>query len=97
VGQKHKDNGVVLFVFSQDRKMFIATGRGLEGALPDATCKTIITQEIVPRFKQGDFSGGIDAGVTALMAAAQGSTKALARPIWNLREEITTIFPYLPG
>ncbi|HEY5752115.1 MAG TPA: TPM domain-containing protein [Chthoniobacterales bacterium] len=72
IGQKGKDNGVVLFVFSADRKLFIATGRGLEGALPDATCKQIIEREIVPRFRQNDYAGGIQAGVASIMAAAKG-------------------------
>ena len=62
VGQKGKDNGAVLFVFVNDHKMFIATGRGLEGALPDAICKKIITQVIAPPFKQGNYAGGIQAG-----------------------------------
>jgi uncharacterized protein len=50
VGQKMKNNGAVLFVFIQDRKMFLQTGYGLEGALPDALCKRIIEEQIAPRF-----------------------------------------------
>ena len=69
VGQKGKDNGALLMVFFKDHKMFIATGRGLEGALPDAICKNIITQVIAPQFKQGNYSGGIQAGVNAMIAA----------------------------
>jgi uncharacterized protein len=72
VGQKGKDNGAVLFVFINNHQMFIATGRGLEGQLPDATCKNIISQVITPPFKQGDFSAGIQAGVNAMLAAAKG-------------------------
>ncbi len=72
VGQAEKDNGVVLFIFKDDRKLFIATGRGMEGALPDVICKQIIENEIVPRFKAGDFPGGIDAGVSAIIAATKG-------------------------
>jgi len=72
VGQKGKDNGAVLFVFVKSRKIFIATGRGLEGALPDAICKRIITQLIGPQFKTGNYSGGIQAGVNAMIAAAKG-------------------------
>lgn len=71
-GQKGRDNGAVLFVFVQDRSMYIATGYGLEGALPDALCKRIIDDEIVPGFRRGDFDGGLAAGVRALMAAARG-------------------------
>lgn len=75
VGQKGKDNGAVLFVFVQNHKMFIATGRGLEGALPDAICKNIVTQVIAPQFKQGNYPGGIQAGVNAMIAAAKGEYK----------------------
>jgi uncharacterized protein len=72
VGQKGKDNGAVLFVFVNSHKMFIATGRGLEGALPDAICKRIVTQEIGPQFKQGKYAAGIQAGVNAMIAASKG-------------------------
>ena len=77
VGQKgnSKGNGVVLFVFVQDRKMFIATGYGLEGALPDITCRQIIDNEITPRFKQNDYDGGLTDGVNAIMAATKGEYK----------------------
>jgi uncharacterized protein len=72
VGQKEKDNGAILFVFVNDRKLFIATGRGLEGALPDATCKNIITQVITPAFRQGNYAAGIRNGVQAMLAATRG-------------------------
>lgn len=75
VGQKDKNNGAVLFVFVQDHKMRIATGYGLEGALPDAICKRILDDEITPRFKQGDYDGGLSAGVAAMIAAAKGEYK----------------------
>jgi uncharacterized protein len=75
VGQKGKDNGAVLFVFVNDRKMFIQTGYGLEGALPDATAKMIIENEIKPRFRDGNYDGGLKAGVAAMMAAVQGEYK----------------------
>jgi uncharacterized protein len=78
VGQKDKKNGVVLFVFVQDRKMFIQVGYGLEGALPDATCKRIIEDEIKPRFRNNDFDGGLSAGVAAILKATKGEYKAKA-------------------
>jgi uncharacterized protein len=74
-GQKGKDNGAVLFVFVNDHKMFIATGRGLEGALPDATCENIVSEVIRPQFRQGNYAGGIQAGVTAMLAATKGEYK----------------------
>lgn len=75
IGQKNRNNGAVLFVFIQDRKMFIQVGYGLEGALPDALCKRIIEDEIKPRFRNNDFDGGMSAGVTALLAATKGEYK----------------------
>ena len=75
VGQKDTKNGAVLFVFVQDHKMFLQTGYGLEGALPDALCKRIIDEEIAPRFKAGDFDGGLTAGVTAILQATRGEYK----------------------
>lgn len=75
VGQKQRKNGVVLFVFVRDRQMFIQVGYGLEGALPDATAKQIIDTEITPRFKSGDYAGGLQAGITAIMAATRGEYK----------------------
>jgi len=76
VGQKNKNNGAVLFVFVQDRKMFIQVGYGLEGALPDATCKRIIEDEIKPHFRNNDFDGGLNAGVGAILKATKGEYKA---------------------
>jgi uncharacterized protein len=79
IGQKGKDNGALLLVFTQDHKMDIATGYGLEGALPDATCKEIIDEQVAPRFKAGDYDGGIQAGVAAMMAATRGEYKGNGR------------------
>ncbi|MBF0491831.1 MAG: TPM domain-containing protein [Deltaproteobacteria bacterium] len=75
VGQKLKNNGVVLLVFSQDHKIRIEVGYGLEGALPDALAKRIIQNEIAPYFKNRDFSSGIVAGVQAIEAATRGEYK----------------------
>jgi uncharacterized protein len=72
VGKQASNNGAVLFVFIQDHQMFLQVGYGLEGALPDAICKRIVDDEISPRFKAGDFNGGLTAGVQAIMAATKG-------------------------
>lgn len=79
VGQQERKNGAVLFIFSQDRALYIQVGYGLEGALPDARCKQIIENEIVPRFRNGDFTGGVAAGTHALMAAARGEYRGTGR------------------
>jgi uncharacterized protein len=85
VGQKGKDNGAVLFVFVQDRKMFLQVGYGLEGALPDALCKRIIEDEIKPHFKAGDYNAGLTAGVNAILAATKGEYKGNGRTYANGR------------
>lgn len=75
VGQKAINNGAVLFAFIQDHKLFIQVNYGLEGALPDATCKQIIDQEIAPHFKSNDYAGGLRAGINAILAATKGEYK----------------------
>ena len=72
VGQRDRNNGAVLFIFSQDRKLTLQVGYGLESALPNALCKQIIENEITPRFRNGDFTGGVSAGVHAVIAAVRG-------------------------
>jgi len=81
VGQKERNNGAVLFVFVQDRRMRIEVGYGLEGALPDALAKRIIEDEIAPRFKRGDYDGGLTAGVRAILQATRGEYKATRRTV----------------
>lgn len=78
VGQKN-NNGVVLFVFVQDRQMFIQTGYGLEGALPDVTCYSIIENEIKPLFRQNNYAGGLQAGINSIIAATRGEYKGTGK------------------
>jgi len=66
VGNKENNNGVVLLVAKNDRKVFIAPGYGLEGAIPDAIAKRIVENEIVPNFREQDFYRGIDFGVDVI-------------------------------
>jgi len=75
VGQKDKRNGAILFVFVKDHKMWIQTGYGLEGALPDATCSDIIRNVIAPPFKAGDYDKGLAAGINAIISAVRGEYK----------------------
>lgn len=79
VGQKGRNNGAVLFVFVQDHQMFIQTGYGLEGALPDAICFQITHDIIAPHFKQGNYAAGLQAGITAMMQAARGEFKGTGK------------------
>lgn len=85
VGQKLKNNGVVLFVFIQNRQMFIQVGYGLEGALPDALCKQITEYEIKPHFKTGDYSGGLAAGINAILAATKGEYKGTGTTVGSAK------------
>jgi uncharacterized protein len=86
-GQQGRNNGAILFVFVKDRKMRIQTGYGLEGALPDAICKRIISDEITPRFQARDFAGGLAAGVNAMIAATRGEYKGTGRTVAETRAQ----------
>lgn len=79
VGQADKRNGVVLFVFIDDRKMFIQVGYGLEGALPDVTAFDITERHIKPKFRSGDYEGGLVAGVDLICRAIRGEYKGTGR------------------
>lgn len=78
IGQKGKDNGAILLVAKQERKIRIEVGRGLEGKLTDLVSGRIIRNEIAPGFKAGDFDAGVGAGVTAIMAVVKGEYTASA-------------------
>lgn len=76
IGTKKNDNGVLLLVIKNDRKMRIEVGYGLEGALTDALSSIIIRNEIAPQFKKGNFYQGIQNGVSSIMLATKGEYKA---------------------
>jgi len=76
IGQNNLDNGVILLVSKNDRKLRIETGRGLEGKLTDLVSGRIIRSEIIPKFKEGDFNGGIEAGINAIVSVVKGEYKA---------------------
>lgn len=78
IGRKQVDDGLILLVAKNDRKMRIEVGYGLEGAVPDAIAKRIISEVIAPRFRANDYAGGIEAGVDRLIAVASG--EALPAP-----------------
>jgi uncharacterized protein len=72
LGRKGIDDAVLLVVAKDDRKLRIETGYGVEGVLPDLIAKRIIDEDITPRFKQGDFYGGIRAGTDRIMRTIEG-------------------------
>jgi len=99
LGRRGRDNGVLLVISTGDRRLRIEVGYGLEASLTDGIAGSIIRNAITPRFKAGDYAGGIDAGVTAILgvldgdpgavpadppAAAGGGGKSAARPFADL-------------
>lgn len=76
IGQKGKNNGILVFVVKDDRKVRIEVGYGLEGVVPDVMAKRIIRDVIRPRFKEGNYYEGLDQGTTAIIQVAQGEYKA---------------------
>lgn len=76
LGQKGKDNGVLLLIAVDDHKMRIEVGQGLEGVLTDAQCSRIIRNEIAPSFRRSEFDVGVAAGVDGIIKAIGGEYKA---------------------
>lgn len=81
IGQKGLDNGVLLLITRDDRRLRIEVGYGLEGSLTDLTAGRIIGQVIVPRFKEGDFDRGLTDGVQAMIKAVRGEFTASTSPV----------------
>jgi uncharacterized protein len=77
LGRKGLDDGVLFAIAKQERKLRIHTGRGVQGTLTDALSRRIISDIVVPRFRSGDFAGGVNAGVDAIMKAIEGEDLAL--------------------
>jgi uncharacterized protein len=88
VGQKGKDNGAVLFLFTGDRKMRIEVGYGLEAVLTDAKSRDITSTIIKPRLQAGDYNGAVEQGVDAILAAARGQEyKGTGRTVHETRSQ----------
>jgi len=80
LGRKGVDDGVLLLIAKDDRKLRIEVGRGLEGVLPDATAKRVIDEFIAPSFRQGKFDDGINAGVDRIIKAIDGEPLPPPKP-----------------
>ena len=89
IGKKGFDNGAILLVARDDRKLRIEVGYGLEGVLPDAIASRIIREVITPRFRSGDYAGGIDGGVNAILKVARGETLPERAPSGARRNRFT--------
>ncbi|GGH11439.1 TPM domain-containing protein [Mucilaginibacter phyllosphaerae] len=76
IGNKEKNNGILVLVAIKDRKMSIQTGYGAEGALPDIITQQIIQDDMKPRFRANDYYGGLDAATTNIMKYMKGEYKA---------------------
>lgn len=72
IGDKKQSNGALLFIAKNDRKMRIEVGNGMEGSLTDARASQIIRNTIAPKFRSGDYAGGVEAGVKRIIDAAEG-------------------------
>ena len=95
LGEKTKNNGVLLLVAPNQRKVRIEVGYGLEGTLTDALSKVIITNAITPRFKTGDFGGGISRGVDDIITVLTTDASEWAqRPSLRLDDPSS---PQIPG
>lgn len=93
IGRDKEDDGVIILLAKNDRKMRIEVGYGLEGAIPDAIAKRIVSDVMAPYFRQGDFSGGLNAAVDQLMALIAG--EALPAPA-KKPSGASSFFDYLP-
>ena len=80
IGRKRIDDGALLVVAKNDHRLRIEVGYGLEGALTDVTARRIIDEVIVPRFKTGDFAGGIAAGLSRMIGVVDGEPLPAPRP-----------------
>jgi len=93
IGQKGKDNGVLLLVSKGDRKVRIEVGRGLEGVLTDLLAGRIVDQVITPRFKAGQLDEGFEAGISTIISATRGEFKGTGRVPGKSGQ--SSLLPYL--
>src|SRR5436189_1243541 len=97
IGRKKIDDGALLVIAKNDRRLRIEVGYGLEGALTDATTKRIIDEDITPKFKTGDFAGGVSAGVTRMIRVIDGEKLPAPEPAhWETPELLTWLNPGNP-
>lgn len=95
VGQKGRDNGVLLLAFTQDRKVRVEVGKGLEGAITDALSGRIIRELLAPRFRSGAYAAGLTAAVEALDGASRGEFKALPKKRGRPSSPVAGLLPFL--
>ncbi len=97
VGRNSVDDGIILIIAKDDRKLRLEVGYGLEGVVPDAVAKRIIAETITPFFKKDDYAGGIDAGVTQIMQLIEGEPLPAATPETNPEQADASILMVMFG
>jgi uncharacterized protein len=95
LGRKGVDDGAILIVAKDDRRVRIEVGYGLEGALPDVTASRIIGDTIAPLFKQGNYDAGVEAGVDRMIAVVSGESLPAPDPKWEPKQNIGNYLPVL--
>ena len=93
LGRKGVDDGAILLVAKDDRRVRIEVGYGLEGALPDATANRIVDETIAPHFKLGDYDGGIEAGVKQMIAVVNGEPLPEPDRRWERHSSLHNVLP----
>jgi len=95
LGRKGIDDGAILLVAKNDRRVRIEVGRGLEGALPDVIANRIITETVTPRFKTGDYDGGVQAGIDRMVAVVNGEPLPEPDRKWERHSGLGDFLPLL--
>jgi uncharacterized protein len=95
LGRKGVDDGAYLIVAKNDRRARIEVGYGLEGALPDAVANRIIAETITPRFKLGDYDGGVEAGVDQMISVVNGEPLPEPDNKWERHSGLGNLLPIL--
>jgi uncharacterized protein len=95
LGRKSVDDGAILLVAKNDRRVRIEVGQGLEGALPDAIANRIITETITPHFKQADYDGGVEAGIDQMISVVNGEPLPQPDKKWERHSGLGNMLPLL--
>lgn len=95
IGRKSVDDGAILIVAKNDRRVRIEVGYGLEGALPDAIANRIVEETIAPHFKSGDFDGGVEAGVDQMISVVNGEPLPQPDKKWERHGGLGNLLPLL--
>lgn len=95
LGRKGVDDGALLIVAKDDRRVRIEVGQGLEGALPDAIANRIVAETIAPRFKLGDYDGGVEKGIDQMISVVNGEPLPPPDRKWERRNGVGNMLPVL--